>query len=158
MKLYTEKINAWLLKYYRFGILLLLISGFWTYLWLPVIFFSQETGIVKNIEETTEWVSTGFGRTLRQYRSDVFVFTIDGEKYFITRTEKNSDRLLGLLGREITFRYHSSKFENKKSFREIIYDGKVIVDSEDYKNRQFIFGLVLFLLSLSWCVRVFVLK
>ena len=165
MKLFIKKINALLLKHYQYGIALLLISGFSAYLWTPTTFFPQKTGIVESVEETTEWVSAGGGRTYRSFQSEILIFTIDGEKYKKIKTKENFDRLLllSLSGNEITYRF--STIENEKYIVEIIYEGEVIIGSKGKRvifNKfvidKFNFWFTLFLLSLSWCVWALVLK
>jgi len=157
MKLCIEKVNAWLLKHYQLGIVLLMISGIFGYVRIPAVFFPQKTGVVENIEETTERFTKGGPKGIRRdYELDILIFTIDGEKYIATKTEENSDGLLGLLGHVVTVRF--STMGGEKSVREVVYDGRIIADNKDYKSRKFIFWFTLFILSLSWCCWALVLK
>jgi len=170
MKLYIEKVKVWLLKNYSLGIILLVISGFFGYFWIPIVFYPQKTGVVESIEETTEQFKRYRGLR-RHFKLNILIFTIDGEKYRTTKMEgDDTERLLDLLlGNEVCFRFSTMRSENfttQKRIREIIYDGKIIITNDKAKrvilNRfvidKFVFWFVLFILNLSWCVWVFVLK
>jgi len=156
MKSCIEKLKTLLLKHYQWGVILLVISAILTYFWKPVIFYPQKTGVVENIEEAISRHNRGFRGGIKSYEIKILIFTIDGEKYGITKTDKNYNMLLG---NTITYRFDTRQdtkyIQNTKYIEEIIYNGKVITENH---NNKFIFWLVIFILSLCWCGWVLVVR
>ena len=135
------------------GIVLLLLSAFFTWFWKPAVFYPQKAGKVINITEDV--FSRYLAKSKQRINLDIYVFNIDGEKYSITKV--GNENYNNLIGKTIMFRYVTFSSGREKSFREIICDGQFVYSINEYVDK-FIRWLLLFIFSLSWCLWAVVKK
>ncbi len=149
MKLYI-RLKKWLTKHGAFwGVLFFMITGFNVSVYYPNSTTSV-TGYIDNITIEKRYSSDKYKT---HYYSE-YIFHIKDKEYskYIIKNE-NYDYLIG---KEVKINYHPDRY-NENDIDAIAYNNKVIFSMDEYMPR-FIKWLVLFILSIVFCICLLVLN
>ena len=172
MKLFI-KLKNWVYKYgLPLGIVFLLYSVSSTWSFRPANFYPQKSGVLHSIGECrvmpSGWRGYGGFENRRKYNANVdcyYVFNIDNELYSTIKAD--NENYYDLLGKTVVFRYggigiscyYGNRMYPSKAIglTEITYNENVYFSVNQYYS-LFIKWIILFLLSVLWCIWIFTKK